>query len=901
MKLEHWWYTVPLRLKSIFRRNQVEREMDAELQFHLENKIDEGIAAGLSGEEARYRALRALDGLDQRKEEIRDTRSIHWLTDFFDDTRYALRGLRRNIGLTAFLVMTMALGIGMTAAPFSMLDGIVLRPYPVHQPQEIVSLVSTSRDNAYDRFSFREYLDIRQRARSYRGITAESQLTPIGFSARAEATPVIRGATLVSGDYFRVLGVQPQLGRAFRDDEDRVPGRDAVAILGAELWHSEFASDPTVVGRTVRLNGHEFTVIGIAPDSFPGMLLFGHTDVYVPLAMARLFSTNPAKNFFEDRDDRELVLRGRLHAGTSAQKASEEVSLLAKGFERDFPQFNRDRGAAVHTQFEMRTRADDVNWKFSVIFTTLAIGVLLVACTNAAGLMLSRVQSRTREINIRLAMGAGRSRMVRLLMTESLVLAALGGLLGIAIAYGGIHFLASLTIPADLPSRPPFRLDGRVLFAAVALTLTSGLLCGLAPALQGTRVDLVSGLKTADVDVPGRKWKWGRNGLVVAQIATSLMLLAASFLMSRGFQQSMGASTTFANSAKEHVLMVKFDPRLVQYSPEQTQQFYQRLADQAKQIPSVESVGLTQNPPLGLDDFGSTAFVPEGFQMPRGRESFTTAMDTVDEDYFRAMGVPLLRGRCFTRNDNAAASPVVIVNEQFAQHYWPKSDALGQRIRLDGGKGPLAQVIGIAQNVRYQNTFEKPMDFIYRPVAQQPAPRLILLLRSSSDPRELIRPVQQMVRRMDANLPIVEMRTYAEIYHYAVIEGPGIAIKLVGTLGAVALFLAVAGLYGLIAYQVGRRTREIGIRMAIGARPADVLRLMMSKGLRLVAAGTVIGTLLGVAVERLLNAMIFTEAGFDLTAFLVAVPSMVAITLLATYVPARKASQIPPTQAIRYE
>jgi predicted permease len=440
-----------------------------------------------------------------------------------------------------------------------------------------------------------------------------------------------------------------------------------------------------------------------------------------------------------------------------------------------------------------------------------------------------------------------------------------------------------------------------VLLAAIGLSVLSGLFCGLAPALQGTRMDLVSGLKAADVDLPGRKWKWGRNSLVVAQIATSLMLLAASFLMTRGFEHSLGESTDFAISAKEHVLMAKFDPRLAQYDAEQTQQFYRRLVQQAKEIPGVENVGLTQNPPLGLDDFGSLAFVPEGFQMPRGRETFTTAMDTVDDGYFRAMGVSLLKGRGFTQNDDASAPAVVIVNEQFAQHYWPQADPIGKRIRLNGGAGPLAQVVGVAQAVKYGSTFEKAMDFVYLPTAQHPAPRLILLLRAKGNPRQLAGPVQAMVRRLDANLPIVEMRTYADIYHYAVVEGPGIAIHLVGTLGGVALFLAVAGLYGLIAYQVSRRTREIGIRMAIGARPADVLRLMMSKGLRLVVVGTVLGVAMGFAVERLLNAMIFTEAGFDITVFVVVVPLMALVTMLATYLPARRAARIPPTQAIRYE
>ena len=408
---------------------------------------------------------------------------------------------------------------------------------------------------------------------------------------------------LVSGNYFRVLGVEPQLGRGFRDDEDQVPGRDAVAVLAPDFWKREFAGDPSVVGRTIRLNGTDFTVIGVAPETFPGMLIFSRPDFYMPLAMARVFSTNPQKNFFVDRDDRELTVRARLKPGTTLRQARNELAVLARDFERDYPKLNRDRGAAVRTQFEMRTQDNDVNWKFGVIFTILALAVLLVACTNAAGLLLSRARTRTREIAVRLAMGAGRFRLIRLLLTESLVLALLGGLGGIAVGYAGITFMSTFTIPTELPVKIPFRMDTRVLLASLALSVLSALFCGLAPALQSTRTDLVNGLKAADVDEPGRGRKrlWGRNALVVAQVAMSLMLLAASFLMFRGFQHSLGEGTGFA---KDHLLMVRFDPRLVQYDAAQTQRFYKLLAERVRDTPGVESAALTQNPPLGLDNFG---------------------------------------------------------------------------------------------------------------------------------------------------------------------------------------------------------------------------------------------------------------------------------------------------------
>jgi putative ABC transport system permease protein len=899
MRMEHWWFKAPLRLKSIFRRRRVEQELDEELQFHLDHKIEEGIAEGLPPKEARERALRAMGGLDQRKEEMRDMRRIHWLTDFVDDVRYAIRSLRRTPGLAAFVVATLALGIGMTATPFSMLDALIFRPYPVPYPSAVVTLVSTSRDNGYESFSYREYLDLRDHTKSYQGVIASGQVQAVGFSAEPRATPLVKAGMMVSGNYFRVLGVEPTLGRGFRDEEDQVPGRNAVVVLGPDFWKREFARDPSVVGRTVRLNGTDFTVIGVAPESFPGMFIFLQPDFYIPLAMARVLSTSPRKNFFVDRDDRELTVRARLKRDTTFRQARNELAVLARNLELEYPKLNRDRGAAVRTQFEMRTQRDDPNWKFGVIFTVLALAVLLVACTNVAGILLSRARSRTREIAVRLAIGAGRFRLIRLLLTESLVLAGVGGLGGIAVGYVGIQLLDRFQIPSELPVKVPFRMDTRVLAVSIALSVLSALFCGLAPALQTTRANLVSGLKAADGDVAGsgRKRLWGRNALVVAQIAMSLMLLAASFLMYRGFQNDLRAGTGFT---KDHLLMASFDPRLVQYDAAQTQQFYRRLVDRARELPEVESTALTQNPPLGLEAFGVVAFVPDGFQMPRDRENFTATMDTVDEGYFQTMGIPILRGRGFLSSDTAGAPRVAVVNELFARRYWPNADAVGKRIRLESATGMPVEIVGVAQRIKYRD-FDKGIDFVYLPVAQHPVSRLVLLLKSSGDPLQLVQPVKDVVRKLDVNMPILETRTYEDLYRYATVDGPAVAVKLVGTLGTVGLLLAIAGLYGVVAYNVSRRTREIGIRMAIGARPVDVLRLMMGKGLVLVGMGTAIGLAMGFALERLMDSMLFNAGGIDAIVYLIVVPVMIVVTMLAAYVPARRASRIPPTLALRYE
>ena len=899
MRIEHWWFTAQLRVRSILRRSRVEQELEQELQFHLEHKIEEGIARGLSTTEARFAALRAMNGLEQRKEEMRDTRQIHWLTDFVDDVRYAIRSLRRTPGLTAFVALALALGIGFTSASFSAVDALIFRPYPVPHAGGVVTLVGTSHDSSYDNFSYREYLDIRGHTRSFDGVIANAGLGTVGFRADPGASPRARVGMMISGNYFRVLGVEPRLGRGFRDDEDQVPGRDAVVVLGPDFWKSEFSSDPGVVGRTVRLNGRDFTVIGVAPESFPGMQIFANPDFYMPLAMAPVFSTNPRKHFFEDRDDRELSVKARLRAGVTQRQSQKDLALLARAFERDYPKLNRNRGAAVRTQFEMLTRTDTAAspWKFMVITGILTLSVLLVACTNVAGLLLSRARSRTREIAVRLAMGAGRFRLIRLLLTESLILACLGGVGGLAVAYATITFFSSFTIPSELPQTLPVRMDVRVTLACLALSLLSAVACGLAPALQSTSADLVNGLKAADVDLPGRRHLWARNVLVVAQVSTSLMLLIAAFLMVRGFNRSLAEGTPFL---KARLLLVRFDPRVAQYNEGQTQQFYKHLTERLRMAPGVQGAALTQNPPLALGTFDAVTFVPEGFEMPRDRENFTSTTDTVDEGYFDAMGVPILRGRGFLASDTAEAPRVAVVNEQFAKHYWRGADAVGMRIRLEKRDGPAVEIIGVARTIKYRSAQEKPIDFVYLPLAQHPVARMVLLVRSSGNPLQWVQPVKEVVRALDPNLPMLQTRSYEDLYRYNAVEGPGAAIKLISTLGAVGLLLAIAGLYGLVAYNVSRRTREIGIRMAVGAGPSDVLRLVMGKGLVLVGIGTTIGMAMGFGVERLLNAQ-FNTGGVDMVVYVVVVPLMVLVTMLASWLPARRASSLAPTQALRYE
>jgi predicted permease len=512
--------------------------------------------------------------------------------------------------------------------------------------------------------------------------------------------------------------------------------------------------------------------------------------------------------------------------------------------------------------------------------------------------MLSRARSRTREIAVRLALGSGRARLIRMLLTESLLLALAGGAGGVLVGDLALRLMGKFSVPTELPFSIPFRMDQRVLLVSIVVSLASAIACGLAPALQTTKTDLVNGLKSADVDQPGRKRLWGRSVLVVAQVSMSLMLLTASFLMYRSFQRSTMQDAGFS---KDHLLLARFDPRLLQYGTDETVEFYKRLTDRVRAIPGVESASFAENQPLSLERFDTLAFVPDGVEMPKDQENYRSSLDSVDEAYFQTMGIAIVRGRGFQASDTAASSRVAIVNEFFANHYWPNQDPIGKRLRVDSASGVSVEVVGIAESVRYRETTDRASDFVYMPVTQHPTPRLMLLLRSAGDPLQLAAPLKSAVSALDANMPILQLRTFEELYRYHAVEGPGIAVKMISIMGGVAFVLALAGLYGVVAHNVSRRTREIGIRMAIGAEPADVLRLMMGKGVVLVAIGTGIGIALGFAVEQLINVALFNTGGVDVVAYAIVVPAMFLITVLAAYIPARRASRIAPTQALRYE
>jgi len=704
---------------------------------------------------------------------------------------------------------------------------------------------------------------------------------------------------LVSGNLFPVMRVEPELGRAFRLDEDQVAGRDAVVMLGHDFWEREFGADRSILGRTIRLNGSAFTVIGVAPAGFTGLDQYIRFDFYAPLMMWQRLTTVPDSRPFDARDFRSLNVRGRLKPGVTMTEAQAELSAIALDLERAYPATNRNQRIAVRTELQARIAAAPPIARLLVMLTLLAGAVLFVACANVAGLLASRVPVRSREIAMRLAIGAGRPFIIRQLITESMLIAIIGGMLGVGVGYAGVMLFRQVQIPTDLPIVAAFELDERALLVSLVVALVSAVLVGLAPAIRSTRADLTAVMKATDAAGFGRRRQWGRALLVGGQVAASVVLLVVATFVYRGFQQQLCDGPGFRT---DHLLMMSLAPDQLRYSQAQAERFFERLAEQARRVPGVKSAALTRFMPMdGLPP--TVTIVPEGVQLPAGEESATHARSIIDEDYFFTIGLPILTGRGFRLTDSADAPKVAVVNEMFAQRYWPGQDPIGKRFRLDSSRGPWVEIVGVAKTSKYGFVIEKPIEFVYLPFRQRPPESMFLLVRSLGDPTTLVTPLREVVRALDASMPISNIRTMDELYRMRSVVILNVIVSLIASMGMMGLALAIVGLYGLVAYAASRRTKEIGIRMAIGAGRSDVLRMVLAQGFVLAIIGLSVGLLASAGAARALGAIVPSGVGgdgrTDYVAFPLVASAVLAVTLLAAYVPARRASRVNPADALR--
>jgi putative ABC transport system permease protein len=811
------------------------------------------------------------------------------LTTLYNDLRYGLRMLAANPGFTAVAILSLAIGIGANTAMFSLADAMLLRPLPVPNSSEVVRVMSTSQTVNYGQVSYPDYIDFRDQSKTLSGLVACEQAV-VGFNADPSSPSQIKVGLAVSPNFFDVLGVKPALGRGFRPDEDRAP----VVVLTDLTWQSQFARDPGIVGRTIRLSKIDFTIIGVAPKNFPGLDRYVHESLYVPLVIRSQLSPDN-KEPLSQRDALTLSVFGRLAPGHTASEAQSELQAIARNLERAYPETNLGRGALAMTEIQARTHIDPDDALQTAILLAIAGSVLLIACANVANLLLSRARARSREIAIRLAIGASRMRLLQQLLTESLLLSLAGGAGGLLLALFCIDFFSSVRFPTSLPLWLVTRPDLRVLSFCLAASVLSAIIFGLAPALHAIKSDLNNTLKAGDSALMSHRRRFQvRNVLAVAQIAISMMLLLASGLLVKDFSNLIHARAGFRT---DHVLVASLDPALVRYQEPQGRAFYRDLVEHLRQLPGVRSVALGEHIPLGISSSSKNVAV-EGYEVAKGQTSFAIQINIVDENYFKLIQIPVVSGRTFDSHDTSSSPPVAIVNQVMAEKYWPKRNAIGGRIRM--GKQTL-EVVGIAKTIHYRDVSESPLPFLYLPFSQQYSSFMTLHVESAGDPASLAAPVLAEVRRLDPGTPVADIQTLDHVFHEGALFGTRLITQAVTVIGLFGLLLASAGLYGVIAYSVSRRTREIGIRVAIGADPRGIARLVLRQGLTLTFIGVGIGLLLALSVSKLLASLLVGVSSHDPFVFIAVTLILAAVSLLACYVPARRAARVDPLLALRQD
>ncbi|MBF5043199.1 ABC transporter permease [Aggregicoccus sp. 17bor-14] len=878
------------QLKGLIFRAPVAEEVDAELKFHLEMVTKELVEGGMSPEAARAEALRRFGDVGAvRKEcgqlgraEQRERQRAQWLSELVQDVGYALRQLRRVPGFTLTAVLTLALGIGATTAIFSAVRSVVLRPFAWAHPERVM-LVQESYRGQPASMSVGNYVDLKAGSHSFQAFAAE-EFT--GASLQEGENPERLSAGRVTHDFFSVFGVRPQLGRTFLPEED-APGASPVVVLSHGLWTRRFGADPSLVGKSVRIDGQSHTVVGVMPRGFDPTASGEH--VWLPAAFT------PARR--AEHDEHLLLVVGLLQPGVSGQRAQGELQSLQEEISRRFPQGNAERGSAVQPLSE----AIVGDWSQQLLVTLGAVAlVLLIACANVANLLLARGASRARELAVRAALGAGRGRIVRQLLTESLVLALLGATVGLALAWVGIHVLLA-SAPEGIPRLDETRIDGSVLLFALGAALLSSLACGLAPAVRAARSDLESVLRQG-----ARGLSHGRDALrawlIAGEVALAFTLLVGAGLLVRTALHLSQVDTGFK---PEGLVIAQVSlPKASYETPEQITRALERILEQLQGAPGVTSAALSSSVPLGPGG-GSNGMLPEGRpetqdQLINGRRRVVSA------GFFETLGIPLKEGRRFTAADVGGAPQVIILSEALARQAWPGQRALGKHIGCCEMEPALRnkEVVGIAGDVRSQGPMSDPAPEFYLPLRQAPGKSwdwidrtVTLVVRRSGSTADAITAMRAAVREVDSTLPLAGITTLEEALRASTATAR-FRTLLLAVLGIVGLLLAAVGIYGVVAYFVGLRTREIGVRMALGAKPADVLRMLAWQGMRPVLAGLGVGGLAAVWATRLLQASLRGVSPADPVALAAAMALLALVALLATLAPARRALQVDPSRVL---
>jgi predicted permease len=881
-----WFYKVRLRLRTLLRRSQVERELDEEFRYHIEQRAEQEIARGLTPEEAQHIAVRAMEGIEQKKEECRDVRRVNFIENLLQDLSYAVRGFGKSPGFSAVAVLTLTVGIGASLAILTVVNSVLLHSLPFPDADRLFVLFATSPNRGVyqDTTSFPDFVDWKTQSQAFTDIAA---YRPDPFNVTGSGAPERVTGLRASHELFKVLGMSPTIGRAF--DEQEQHGKSAVAIISHGLWRRRFGGGPDILGKTILLNEELYSVIGVLPQGFQ-FPSFADTDVIVPIPENANRSTGYLKAV------------ARLKPGVRRAAAQLELDTIAARLEQAFPATNRGRGVnAVPLQ---QVAEGKVRTPLLVLMGA-AVFVLLIGCANVGNLVLAKGIARGRELAVRSTLGAGAGRLVRQLLTESVSLALVAALLGGALAFWGSKLLViSLSESFALPN---VIFDWPLLALAVSIALISGVLCGLPLALMVWRSDLNSMLKQG-----GRSQSDGcahqrlRSFLVISETALTVMLLVGAGLLLKSFvllqQTDLGLNP-------RNVLMADLRLSKLYEDPQRREVFLRELLQSVGGLPGVQQVAVYTDPPF-LGGGSHETFSVDGRPDPGPSQGHAAGIDLISGEFFRAMGIPIKRGRGFDQQDSPTGAPVAVVNETMARRFWPNEDPTGKRIRLYYDQDPQRwlSIVGVVGDVRYLGRDIEPIPQVFLPYQQNPyrslpypqQPYGSLVVRTASDPAKLIAALQARIWAVDKDQPLLNTQTMEHALSHSV-ANRRLYLLLLSSFAAIALVMATAGIYGLISYAVARRTHEIGIRVTLGATVGQILALVLRHGMFLTLIGVGIGIAGSLVVTKLISGLLYGITATDTYTFVVMALLFAAVAFVATYIPARRAAMIDPTTAFRYE
>ena len=883
----HYWRALAARLRGLFGDRRVERDLDDEIETHLRLLAERYVRQGMTEAEAARAARRQFGNVTLLQELNREMRGIKPIETLLQDLRYGLRLLRKNPGFTAAAVLSLALGIGANLTIFSFVDAFFLRPIPAREPERLVNVEArrNGRWNGY--YSYPTYTHYRDHSKSFEALAAHYSTAPLNLVIEGDSR--MANGAVVSANYFPLLGIQPHLGRYFLPEEDAAPDRNPVVVISYRMWQDHFGGNPAVIGKELSLNGAACQIVGVAPADFPGVLAGFPNEFWLPAMMLRLGYRGC--DAIADANCKPLQLLGRLAPDRTLAEAEAELNLLAQQLSSTFP---TEQGRVISLRPALGVRMierEGFAYQMKLLMAVTGL-LLLIACANVASLLLAHAVARRKEIAVRLCIGAGRGRLIRQFLTESLLLALAGGSLGLLLSRWARDLLATFYNTSN-GVQYDLSLSSRALVYAFALTLFTGLLSGLLPAFQATRHDLTRALKDDGASQRPRRQRL-RSALVIGQVALSLALLVAAGLLVR----SESHIREGANFDPQHVAAIRLRPRLLNYRPEQAQAFTREVTRRLEATPGVESVSLGSGTGLAWLSGGEVRVRLPEQAAQRAEEQLRVEYQEIAPRFCKTLKVPLLEGREFNEEDRPGAPRVVIINETLARRLWPQGEALERTLVLNDLP---YQVVGVSKDAQLYNALDGPQPFLLLPYWQnnvRPQIDARLLIRVAGDPETMLPSLRRVIVSVDPQVPLDEVTPLTRQIN-TVFKSVMLTSAVLTWAGALAFFLSMLGLYGVLAFAVGARTREIGIRMALGAERRDVLRLVITQGLRLTLAGVGIGLPAAYAATRLVKSLLYGVSPTDAPTFLGLALLLMVVALLACWIPARRATKVDPIIALR--